>query len=374
MELIDREGPANADGRRDRWVGMWREAVRACTSAIALVDLSTTRFVELSAAAAQLFATSPEEGAGLDYLAVAERPDQAAETFRQARAGMLDGIRARRRFTRPDGSKVEVQSIGWAIRSAAEPDLGLWIACETLPERTSESTTAVDVDVLTPALSPPTGSPPDGARVTLDERWRVTAIGGSDDVLLGGPPVELVGRSFIDLTHPDDLAGLLFALARSTTERQAQAPVRLRYGDGSWRTVQVAPTVLEGDETALVAMVVADGAAPRVDRSGQVGILAEHLRRIAAQIEAAGLLAPLAETAEGLGIPVTTQLSPRQWEIAARLVRGQRVRTIAAEMYLSQSTVRNHLSAIFRKVGVHSQSELLALWRRETRGGPSTSK
>jgi DNA-binding CsgD family transcriptional regulator len=26
---------------------------------------------------------------------------------------------------------------------------------------------------------------------------------------------------------------------------------------------------------------------------------------------------------------------------------------------VSQSTVRNHLSSIFRKVGVHSQSELL---------------
>jgi DNA-binding CsgD family transcriptional regulator len=28
-------------------------------------------------------------------------------------------------------------------------------------------------------------------------------------------------------------------------------------------------------------------------------------------------------------------------------------------MYLSPSTVRNHLSTIFRKLGVHSQAELI---------------
>jgi DNA-binding CsgD family transcriptional regulator len=32
-------------------------------------------------------------------------------------------------------------------------------------------------------------------------------------------------------------------------------------------------------------------------------------------------------------------------------------------MYLSQSTVRNHLASIFRKVGVHSQPELLEYLR-----------
>ena len=50
----------------------------------------------------------------------------------------------------------------------------------------------------------------------------------------------------------------------------------------------------------------------------------------------------------------------RQWEILTRLVRGQRVQEIADALYLSPSTVRNHLTAIYRKFGVHSQAELLA--------------
>jgi DNA-binding NarL/FixJ family response regulator len=52
--------------------------------------------------------------------------------------------------------------------------------------------------------------------------------------------------------------------------------------------------------------------------------------------------------------------STRQWEILTRLVRGERVEEIAAALYLSPSTVRNHLAAIYKKFGVHSQAQLLA--------------
>lgn len=54
------------------------------------------------------------------------------------------------------------------------------------------------------------------------------------------------------------------------------------------------------------------------------------------------------------------RFSTRQWEILTRLIKGERVRDIANALYLSPSTVRNHLTAIYRKFGVHSQAELLA--------------
>jgi DNA-binding NarL/FixJ family response regulator len=46
-----------------------------------------------------------------------------------------------------------------------------------------------------------------------------------------------------------------------------------------------------------------------------------------------------------------------------RLLRGDRVPAIATELFVSQSTVRNPLSAVFRKTGVNSQPELTALPR-----------
>jgi DNA-binding NarL/FixJ family response regulator len=57
------------------------------------------------------------------------------------------------------------------------------------------------------------------------------------------------------------------------------------------------------------------------------------------------------------------ELTTRQWEILTLLVQGKRVPTIARELYISPSTVRNHLSAMFKKFGVHSQPELLKALR-----------
>lgn len=90
--------------------------------------------------------------------------------------------------------------------------------------------------------------------------------------------------------------------------------------------------------------------------------LESHLWRIAAEIEASGILLR-AGSVPGLvlaRIPEAAALSPRQWEVLRRILAGQRVPTIARELFVSQSTVRNHLSAIFDRFGVHSQPELLA--------------
>lgn len=46
-----------------------------------------------------------------------------------------------------------------------------------------------------------------------------------------------------------------------------------------------------------------------------------------------------------------------------RLLDGDRAPAIAAELFLTQGTVRNHLASIFSKVGVSSQQQLLTLFR-----------
>jgi len=109
---------------------------------------------------------------------------------------------------------------------------------------------------------------------------------------------------------------------------------------------------------------------------GREAELESHLWRIAAEVESSGILLRVGRDPV-LGLArseAAAGLSPRQWDILRRLVNGDRVPTIAAELFLSPSTVRGHLSAIFDRFDVHSQAELLARLRdtsMET-SGPSS--
>jgi len=70
---------------------------------------------------------------------------------------------------------------------------------------------------------------------------------------------------------------------------------------------------------------------------------------------------------------VLDRLPTRQREIVAALLQGQRTKAIAASLYVSSSTVRSHLSAIFKAFGVRSQTELLALLRSEKSSSDRTA-
>ena len=329
---------------RTGWVAMWRKAVRASGAAVALIELPTTRFVELSPASAQLLGTSPAEGAALTYRSIAEQPWEAAETARLLSVGMLNGVRARARFRRRDGSIVEAESIGWVIRSRTGRDLGLWVVC-------AESEHARFANELSMSFSLDSRHEADDTWVTIDDDWRMAHVSRSTRRLLGRSPTELLGESLIDLTHPDDMSTLLLGLARATTESAVRVRVRLRHRNGEWHSSSIRPTLLEGDETLAFAVSLTDDAVVTASGSGQPMQFDGGTSRVSSEL-APG---PMSR----LGLDVT--FSKRQSEILTRLVQGERVRDIAAALYLSPATVRNHLTAIYHKVGVHSQTELLAM-------------
>lgn len=56
-------------------------------------------------------------------------------------------------------------------------------------------------------------------------------------------------------------------------------------------------------------------------------------------------------------------LSPREREVLRALVAGRRVREIARTLGIALNTARKHVKAILRKVGVHSQAELVERFR-----------
>lgn len=60
-------------------------------------------------------------------------------------------------------------------------------------------------------------------------------------------------------------------------------------------------------------------------------------------------------------------LSDREQEVVHCLLQGHRVATIADMLCISEHTVRNHLKAVFRKLEVHSQREVVELVRQSDR-------
>jgi DNA-binding NarL/FixJ family response regulator len=95
----------------------------------------------------------------------------------------------------------------------------------------------------------------------------------------------------------------------------------------------------------------------------RVAELEARLRRIGAELKAAGIMDDLDSFPSLTDHPRVAELTSRQREILVRLLNAQRVSVIAAELFVSPSTVRNHLMTIFTKFRVHSQAELLARLR-----------
>lgn len=74
-------------------------------------------------------------------------------------------------------------------------------------------------------------------------------------------------------------------------------------------------------------------------------------------------LPPEKSTVDGNDKRVAIKLTPREWEVLRLLLQGVRVPVISEKLEVTRSTVRNHLATIFQKFGVHSQSELIELFR-----------
>jgi DNA-binding NarL/FixJ family response regulator len=113
---------------------------------------------------------------------------------------------------------------------------------------------------------------------------------------------------------------------------------------------------------------------PARTAAGRADDLERRLRRISEELRVAGFGSGASDVDGPRELPELAELSSRQWEVLERLLRGERVPGIAGRMFLSQSTVRNHLAAIYRHLGVNSQEELLTLLSRRRAPGPPTGK
>ncbi|HET6966176.1 MAG TPA: LuxR C-terminal-related transcriptional regulator [Acidimicrobiales bacterium] len=199
-----------------------------------------------------------------------------------------------------------------------------------------------------------------------DADWNVEAVSTEVQELIDLASDQVAGRSLLELVATED-ADELRNLGRDRDGPRSLPQVQFLLPTGDRVEICVLlgprPGPLPGMRFALIGRV--ESYLPQ--QSDRVAELELRLRRIGAEVRATGLLETAAIPAL-LDHPELGRLSTRQWEVLSRLVQGERVPTIAERLFLSQSTVRNHLATIFERFGVHSQAELLERLRQPVGG------
>jgi PAS domain S-box-containing protein len=334
----------------DTDAGALTEAVRRSGLPVAIVDLATLLVVAASDAAAALLGGRPADLRGLPVAGfVADQPTGGVPLLA---TGRLDGFEAPRRLRRLDGK--EVPAYVWVHVLGSR--------------RPARLAAAVLMDARLPIAA---GTTEDTWRLIglVDENWHLERISEEARTVLGWTTEQLAGATVLPAVHPGDVPELLTGMAHVTeTGRDVAVRLRVMRADGAY--VWTRARLASFDETAgflFTLRPMAAGLTPSADR---VGELERRLARIAAEVRNAGVAAGLANASRGVmhvppvdEMPGLASLTAREWEVLTDLAQGSRVAAIARHLSLSEGTVRNHLSAIYRKLGVASQAELLHLLR-----------
>jgi PAS domain S-box-containing protein len=182
--------------------------------------------------------------------------------------------------------------------------------------------------------------------------------------LTGYESAELDGKPVAKLV-PEELHE--FLRVEQTKTRGGDSRTRLsalRRKDGRAIPVAVAPQLLEETPRGMSAVIsaVIDLAEVHAARplGASPGSLAAELANVASRLQTLSYSASLSDR-PGMPVdaPALHELSAREKQILALLMQNLRVPAIAERLFISQSTVRNHLKAIYRKIGVGSQRELI---------------
>jgi PAS domain S-box-containing protein len=329
-----------------------------CPFPVALVGLAERRFLLMSPPLVEILGQRPGPVQSFDTSVMVEDPRDLGALFGLMASGAVDLYGVSREIRRQGSDLLQAET--WtAISDTEQRTRALWVVSPTAEEGNAAYSSPPALDWPDQVAGLVIGS--------FDDEWRISRISADVQAVLGYRAEELIGRKVIDLIHPDDVAGLFSSAATAITDQAGiSTRRRLRHRNGEWVEVRGVITPVPDDRLRLgfafsAAWADRDRSAPSA--AARAAVLERHLWRIASEVAASGV-AGFRPAVTPDDVPGLDELSPRQWQVLTRLLNGERVPAIAAQLFISESTVRNHLTDIFRKVGVRSQGELLRLLRR----------
>ena len=347
----------------------WHEVVTRSDMPVFLIDLPTRRVVAQSKPAEAL--VGPIEWA---YDLTPDR-EQSRKRLDLLQSGVIDGYHFHftSPSTAPTGSPLGLDVGAQRVHDAEGHDLALILLAPHDGARAGQRVGPLGALGALGAGHPLAELDAPIVVGTVDRDWLIERLSESVKDVLGYDPSAVIGTLFTHWVYPADVGNLLIGIGRAL-EDSASVTVRLRVrrANKSWLPMVAVLVPLTGSEPEPeFAFIVrtdddADRNAPIASGSttDRIAVLEHRLRRIALELQAAGIVQQVRQLPDLTHVPEVNELTARQLEVLTRLLEGQRVPTIAAEMYVSPSTIRNHLAAIYRKLGVHSQAELLAYVRK----------
>ncbi len=277
--------------------------------------------------------------------------DQPSGALDLLRTGRLQGYvttRAlRRRQTQPMPVQVWVRALG----TDTPPRFAVAVFATSLTRNGTLLPEVAHSD-LTPVVG------------TSDDSLLIDRISSDVEGLLGYQPSDILGRSILSLVTDTSVPHLLGSLAHAAAT-------------GAGVTLNLVACSKQGDPVLLEAVLWPLRPPPRCGFALLPGAYAESTFGTAADVEnwmsryvrdsdAVSLSSQLATTPREGDLTGLSRLTTRELEIVSRLVSGDRVPSIAKALFLSPSTVRNHLHSIYQKLGIHSQQELIHAFREGT--------
>ncbi len=177
--------------------------------------------------------------------------------------------------------------------------------------------------------------------------------------LLKVPTAQLLGRSLVHLVSPRSVPPLLCGVAEAVRlGRVVTVQLDLQRSDTTLLPVRMFLSPLHPPARSAFSLLPL-AAHPDVQSDRVEGLGAGGSRDDPAKTSMRDL-----DTSGGSVLVALTRLTAREADIVSRLMTGDRVPAIARDLFLTQSTVRNHLSSVFKKLHVHGQQELVELLRR----------
>jgi DNA-binding CsgD family transcriptional regulator len=206
----------------------------------------------------------------------------------------------------------------------------------------------------------------DGVLIT-DENGRATYSNPALDELVGtkacDPSFEQEAPDWLSLPFRSEYRRLITRALNGRIPRRPQSVAwELLSGDGdamSTNTKIIPMANGSGPSAALLWIFSPAPGEVRVIQDPRKRELEDAMRRISDELGRIGLNGSAAPIEPTHNHPDLDLLSRRERDVVTQLLQGHRVVSIAELLDVSEHTVRNHLKSIFRKLGVHSQAELV---------------